>query len=242
MPADLDHRRNAIEAAEGTCPRCGTVRERDQRYCLECGLQLPAVSGTLPRLRRAWMRRVGWYPGDWVWISLLTLLVAAGGAASSIVLTVQRHTDEGHTFAATTASPVTDPTNVPTATTTVPRNTNTLPTAPEPTTTAPTTKPKPRGPANGRLAWPARENGWTIVLVSYPKTNGRPSALATASKAARARLHQVGILDSSKFASLQPGYLVVFTGIYGTKDDADAAVSTARQAGFGGAYSRQIAR
>jgi hypothetical protein len=35
---------------------------------------------------------------------------------------------------------------------------------------------------------------------------------------------------------------VVFTGIYGSRSDADAAVSTARQAGFGGAYSRQIAR
>jgi hypothetical protein len=240
MPADLDHRRNAIEAADGTCPRCGAARERDQRYCLDCGLQLPAVTGTLPRLRRVWMRRVGWYPGDWVWISLLTLLVAAAGAASSIVLTEQRLSGAGPTFQqATTALPVTEPTAVPTATT-PPGNTSTLPTAPEPTTTAP--PPKPSGPPNGRLAWPASENGWTIVLVSYPKTNGRPSALATASKAARARLHQVGILDSSKFASLQPGYLVVFTGIYGSKDDADAAVSTARQAGFGGAYSRQIAR
>ena len=241
MPPDSDHRHSAIQAADGTCPRCGAVRERDQRYCLECGLQLPAVTGTLPRLRRAWMRRVGWYPGDWVWISLLTLLVAAAGAASSIVLTETQKNSEGATFAATKATvPVTEPTAVPTTTRSSPGDTSTLPTAPEPTTTA--RAPKPSGPPNGRLAWPASENGWTIVLVSYPKTNGRPAALATASKAARARLHQVGILDSSKFASLQPGYLVVFTGIYGSKDDADAAVSTARQAGFGGAYSRQIAR
>jgi ribosomal protein S27AE len=240
MPADLDDRRSAIEAADGTCPRCGTVREHDQRYCLECGLQLPAVTGTLPNLRRVWMRRVGWYPGDWVWISLLTLLVAAAGAASSIVLTEQRHSGGGPTFTATATVPVVEPTAVPTATTLPPGDTRTLPTAPEPTTTAPA--PKPTGPPNGRLAWPADENGWTIVLVSYPKTNGRPSALATASKAAQAGLGQVGILDSSGFASLQPGYLVVFTGIYGSKDDADASVSTARQAGFGGAYSRQIAR
>jgi hypothetical protein len=52
----------------------------------------------------------------------------------------------------------------------------------------------------------------------------------------------VGVLDSSRYASLQPGYYVVFTGIYASKSDADAAVGTARQAGFGGAYSRQIAR
>jgi len=52
----------------------------------------------------------------------------------------------------------------------------------------------------------------------------------------------VGILDSSRYASLQPGYFVVFTGVYGSRNDADASVSTARQAGFAGAYSRQIAR
>ena len=91
-------------------------------------------------------------------------------------------------------------------------------------------------------AWPRNENGWTIVLVSYPKTNGRPAALQTADKGARSGLHQVGVLDSSLYASLQPGYYVVFSGVYPAKSDADAAVATARQAGFGGAYSRQIAR
>jgi hypothetical protein len=90
------------------------------------------------------------------------------------------------------------------------------------------------------VPWPAHGNGWTIVLVSYPKVNGRPAALQTATKAA-SRLNQVGVIDSSLHASLQPGYYVVFTGIYGSKADADAGVSTARQAGFGGAYSRQIA-
>ena len=85
-------------------------------------------------------------------------------------------------------------------------------------------------------------NGWTIVLVSYPKTSGRTTALATASRAAKANLRQVGIIDSGGFASLQPGYFVVFSGIYASKSDADASVGTARQAGFGGAYSRQITR
>jgi hypothetical protein len=238
MARDSDERRSAIEAADGTCPRCGAVREHDQRYCLECGLPLPPVTGTLPRLRRAWMRRFGWYPGDWVWISLLTLVVAAAGAATSIALTTQQASGAGPVFTATTKVPVVVPTAVPT-TTTKHAGTTTLPRPPEQTTTAPR---KPAGPPNGRLTWPRSENGWTIVLVSYPKTNGRSSALATASKAAGAGLSQVGILDSSGFASLQPGYLVVFTGIYGSKGDADAAASSARQAGFGGAYSRQIAR
>jgi ribosomal protein S27AE len=214
----MDERERAIEAAERTCPRCGAAREPDQRYCLECGLILPEVSGRLPSLRRRWIRRLGWYPGDWIWVSLLTLVVAGAGAASAIALT--RHVnDAGPTFY-----------RPPTAVTV---------TEPAPGTTAPVKAP---GAKNGRFAWPRNENGWTIVLVSYPKTNGRPSALQTADKAARSGLNQVGVLDSSLYASLQPGYYVVFTGVYPAKADADTAVATARQAGFGGAYSRQIAR
>jgi hypothetical protein len=231
MAAALDERRRAIEAADAACPRCGSVRAADQRYCLECGLQLPPVTGALPSLRRGWIRRLGWYPGDWVWVSLVMLAVAAAGTAGAIVITKERDSTS-RTLTAIASVPVAEPTAVLTATTPAPGNTATLPTPPEPTRSQP----------NGRTLWPKNANGWTIVLVSYPKANGRPSALATATKAAKAGLPRVGILDSGGFASLQPGYFVVFTGIYGSKNDADAAVATTRQAGFGGAYSRQIAR
>jgi hypothetical protein len=234
----MDERETAISATDETCPRCGAARDPDQRYCLECGLVLPEVTGRLPSWRRRWIRRLGWYPGDWIWVSLLTLVIAAAGAAAAIVLT--RHVNEaGSTFAVSTTIPVTEPTVVPTSAPPTTVDTSTLPAAPEPPTTAPVTPPAPK---NGRVVWPKNENGWTVVLVSYPKTNGRPSALQTAGKAAQSGLRQVGILDSSLYASLQPGYYVVFTGIYSSKSDADAAVSTARQAGFGGAYSRHIAR
>jgi hypothetical protein len=239
----MDDRETAIAAAEQTCPRCGARRTPDQEYCLECGLRLPAVTGRVARLRRRWIKRFGWYPGDWVWLSLLTLLVAAGGAAAAIALTQERHS-QGHPFIATgPLTSVAEPTPLPTTTAPATIDTSTLPTAPEPTTSTPgKPKPTPAGPKNGRYEWPANRNGWTVVLVSYPKTNGRPSALTTAGRAARSGLTQVGVLDSSRYASLQPGYYVVFTGIYAGKSDADSAVATARQAGFGGAYSRQIAR
>jgi hypothetical protein len=234
-----EEREEAIAAAERTCPRCGAPREPDQRYCLECGLPLPAVTGRLPALRRRWIRRFGWYPGDWVWLSLLTLVVAAVGATAAILLTQERR-DDGSTFQ-TTPAPITsvqEPTPVPTTTAPPTVDTSTLPSAPEPTTTT----RKPSQPKNGRTVWPANENGWTVVLVSYPKTTGRQAALDTADRAARARLAKVGVLDSSTYASLQPGYYVVFAGIYPGKTEADGAVATARQAGFAGAYSRQIAR
>jgi ribosomal protein L37E len=236
MTDDKDaEREQAIAAADGTCPRCGATREPKQEYCLECGFTLPKVTGRLANWRRRWIRRFGWYPGDWVWVSLLTLLIAIAGATASIALSETTVNDTSGTFVQSTPTtvPVTTPAPVPTTTATT--GTSTLPTPPESTTTT-------SGPKTGRLAWPANENGWTIVLVSYPKTNGTVAAQQTAAKAAHSGLHQVGVLDSSAFASLQPGYLVVFTGIYGSKSDADAAVATARQAGFGGAYTRQVAR
>jgi len=225
-------RRTAIAAADTTCPRCGTARTAADRYCLDCGLRLPIVAGAVPGLRRGWLRRVGWYPGDWVWLSLLTLLVAAAGAAAAIVITSHRRGNAPIVLTAAAGVSVAEPA-VAESTAPVTVNTATLPTAPEPGVSV-----RP----NGRLQWPANVNGWTIVLVSYPKGSGRTTALSTATRAAKANLRQVGIIDSAGFASLQPGYFVVFSGIFGSKSDADAAVGTARQAGFGGAYSRQITR
>jgi hypothetical protein len=223
-----EHRRAAITGTDETCPRCGARRAREQRYCLDCGLPLPEVADRVAGLRRRWLRLFGWYPGDFVWAALLALLVAAVGAAAAIAIS-ERRDDGSQAFqAATAAIPVRAPAAVPPAR--LRAHAGRLPKAPEP------------GRRSGRLTWPRNANGWTIVIVSYPKATGRREALDTATRAAKARLAQVGILDSGRFASLQPGYFVVFAGIYGSKTDADAAVATVRGAGFPGAYSRQIAR
>ena len=232
MASEAAERRTAIAAADTTCPRCGAARGAHDRYCLDCGLRLPVVAGAVPGLRRGWLRRLGWYPGDWVWLSLLTLLVAAAGAAAAIADHESPadgnacRADRGARHLARRACRAAGDDS---------------------------SDREHRDPAegagagaparpNGRLEWPAQVTGWTIVLVSYPKVSGRATALDTASRAAKANLRQVGIIDSAGFASLQPGYFVVFSGIFGSKLDADASVSTARQAGFGGAYSRQITR
>jgi hypothetical protein len=223
----------AVSAAHGTCPRCGAARGPDDRFCLDCGAALPEVTGRRAALRRGWIRRLGWYPGDWMWPSLVALLVAIGGAAVAIAVTERGEPTANAVFNVPATVSVRSPTPVTTpATTAATRATGTLPTPSEPGTAA---------ARNGRLAWPQNENGWTVVLTSYPKDSGRPAALATADKAAKG-LQRVGILDSGGFASLQPGYLVVFAGIYPSQADADAAVPTARQAGFRAAYTRQISR
>jgi hypothetical protein len=229
------HRKFAIAATDGTCPRCGAGRSPDQNYCLECGEALPVVSGRLAAMRRRWIGRIGWYPGDWVWLSLATLAVAAAGAAIAIAVSEHRHSShKGFETVAGGVSLREPAAQVPAGrTATSKTDTSKLPTAPEPG--AP-------GLGNGRTVWPANETGWTIVLVSYPKTFGHPQALATATTAAKKGLSQVGVVDSSSYASLQPGYYVVFAGIFASRAEADAAVGTARQAGFPGAYSREIAR
>ena len=142
-------------------------------------------------MRRRWIARIGWYPGDWVWLSLATLAVAAAGAA--VAIAVSEHRQSAHRGFETVAGDVSlrEPaTQVPTGQTPTPRvDTSKLPTAPEPGNPA---------AGNGRTAWPANETGWTIVLVSYPKTFGHPQALDTATKAAKKGLNQVGIVDSSQ--------------------------------------------
>ena len=186
----------------------------------------------MPALRRRWLRIFGWYPGDFVWAALLALLAAVIGTAAAIVVSERRAQGGPRSFeAATAAIPVRAPAAEPPKQIRARVGAGKLPKAPEASRARP-----------GRATWPKNANGWTIVLVSYPKTTGRIEALDKATDAAKAGLAQVGVLDSSRFASLQPGYFVVFAGIYGSQTDADTAVPTVRAAGFAGAYSRQIAR
>lgn len=90
------------------------------------------------------------------------------------------------------------------------------------------TDESPVGPLSA-TEWPVGEDGWTIVLGSLPQTGGRPAALAR-TRAARAKgLPQVGILDSSRYASLHPGYWVVFSGVYASEAEATSALEAARR-------------
>jgi hypothetical protein len=84
-------------------------------------------------------------------------------------------------------------------------------------------------PAKSKLTvWPSGTNGWTNVLVSVPKLEGRGAAVARAEQARQRGLKQVGVLDSSRYASLHPGYWLVFAGIYATEAEAASARQRAR--------------
>jgi hypothetical protein len=92
------------------------------------------------------------------------------------------------------------------------------------------TLPSPAdGGPSGISEWPPGEDGWTVAIASLPQTDGRRSALERARKARAKGLSQVGVLDSSRYASLHPGYWVVFTGIYSSEAEATSALEAARR-------------
>ena len=223
-------------AGRPLCPRCGTPHEPNQEYCLECGLRLPVeASGLIPRLGRAWRRQLGWYPGDWVWPSLLALLIAAlaGIGAAAFVSHDQKRADYVTGTSPFGAPPATVP----------PPPERTTPTFTAPTTstgTQPTPPKQTTAPPPALTEWPAGKSGWTVVLGSLPTANGRAFALAQARAAEHSGLQAVGIIDSSKYASLHPGYYVLFTGVYTSFDDANTAATTAQSRGYRRAYPRRI--
>lgn len=220
------------------CPRCGAAHGPDQEYCLECGYRLAPGGGTAGRLGSAWVRRFGWYPGDWIWRVLLGFVIAVAGATAAIVLADADA--ENQTIVATEGGPPQAPTTAPqTATVTLPSVSTAgppeVPTAPPPATT---TAPRP----GSLIPWPAGQSGYTVVLESLPVNSGRSLALERARAASRAGLPEVGVLDSNGFSSLHPGYYVVFSGIYSSRSEADQGRLAAAAKGFRAAYSREITR
>jgi hypothetical protein len=212
------------------CPRCGTPYAEAQEYCLECGARLPATGGLIAVLGSAWRKRLGWYPGDWIWPALLALVIAAAAGTASAIWLADRSSASGETLVETSpaASSVQQ-------TETAPEPSTSSRTA---TTAEPPAPPPPPPPANQLTKWPPGRNGWTVVLDSVP--SGSRVAFAEARKALRKGMKQVGVLSSSSYSSLHPGYFVVFAGIFGSEAEAQSALLNAHEHGYGAAYPRQI--
>ncbi len=235
------------------CPNCGTPHDADQEYCLECGARLPAY-------------REARVPAALIAAGLLCALLAIGGVVTGILLT--RGDGGGSPAAATTtlplettlAGPVTqtfvpstdlpatdgadtgaaDTGLPPVETTLVPQGTDpSLTTPTEPATTTPT-EPTTTIPSNQGTGWPQGQSGYTVIVASIPQSKGEAAAESVAMGATSAGLPQVGVLNSSEFSSLRPGFYAVFSGVYSTLDQAKAALPQARSAGFSDAYTRRV--
>jgi hypothetical protein len=235
------------------CPSCGVAYEEDQEYCLECGARLPVNRGVVGVLASAWQRHLAWYPGDWIWPVLLFLLLTVGATAAALAAKSAHEADRPIVAtnvsvpvgpgATQTPIPVTSaPATLATPTVQPTITTGRLPTAPGTgTRTGPVSTTPPPNP-NALAAWPTDKSGYTLVLVSLPVAGGRAAAVARARQAKRAGLDDVGVLVSSDYSSLHPGYYVIFSGIYGSASEASAAVSSAHAHGYTGAYQARVTR
>jgi hypothetical protein len=211
------------------CPRCGAATEQLQEYCLECGLRL-RTPGLVPALAQGWRRRLPWYPGDWIWPSLAALVVAVAAASAAIVWTRDAESAASRTL-------VGDTSPLPTVTEDLAPTTATTPTV---RTSTAAGRPKRPAQRPRLIEWPRGRSGWTLVLASLPTSANREASLAKARQALGAGLPQVGVLESSRFSSLHPGYFVVFSGVYSSLSTAQDAASRAAQAGYGNAYARRV--
>jgi hypothetical protein len=226
--------------AGGECPRCGTPYDRLQEYCLECGQRLTPEAGAGDALAAAVGRPSAWYAGDWVWPALVMLVVALITAAAAVAIAATRDDDDRPRLVVATspivptltgAPPIAPPTTAPSVT---------LPEEEAPVEPPPPPTPPPAA-ANEPITWPAGRNGFTVVLASVPASS-RAAALQRARQAREAGLEEVGVLTSSRYPSLHPGYLVVFSGVYPTLASAQTASGVARQRGYADAYAAQVAR
>jgi cell division septation protein DedD len=102
-------------------------------------------------------------------------------------------------------------------------------TGPGPARTSPSTEPdRPRG-------WPGG-SAYTVILSS---SSADARARAIQRRASDGGL-DAGVLRSSDFASLRPGFWVVFSGAFKQVDDARERQSRARALGFPQAYTRFV--
>jgi hypothetical protein len=115
-------------------------------------------------------------------------------------------------------------------TSTIPTTTTTGTTTLGTTTTTTTT-------TGSTATWPSGRDGYSIFLKS---SQSRSQADAAAQRARSNGLTQVGVLNSSNYQSLRPGYWVTFTGIYDTQQQAESNLSNARSRGFPTAYVRPV--
>jgi hypothetical protein len=181
----------------------------------------------------------------WMWAALAALCLVAlvAGAIAAVALARNDKEPKSSIPVVTTGPGTTDTVGIitqpPTVTinppTTTFGSTTTLPTTTFGTSTLATTT------TGSNVTWPAGKNGWSVFLKSVPTSEGRADADAAAQRARNNGLTQVGVLNSSDYSSLRPGYWVTFTGIYDTQQQAETALPNARSRGFPLAYPRRVA-
>ncbi len=237
------------------CANCDALLEPDQTYCLQCGAPTPVA----PKLRRGGRAALivagalvilGLGAGALAWAvasgdgggTTVTAVPTAGGAIPTDIVPTDTTGTAGTLPTDTTATaPTSTSGTLPTDTTgtagalpTTTAGTSTAPpAATAPATTAATTTAAPSG--GGASDWPAGKSGWTAVVASAKEQ----SAAQQKKTQLQSDGQPAGILFSSDYSSLNPGYYVVFSGVFSSQSAASAQAAKVRSQ-FPGAYPRQV--
>jgi hypothetical protein len=218
------------------CPACLSPVRGDQRYCLECGERLlvdeippPPDGGSAFSNRSTTLLAI---------VAVVLIVVGVGLAWVAL-----REPSAGED---TTDTAITAPTTAPTDT--VMTDTGLTDTTFTDTgmtdtgftdTTITDTGMTDTGSSTG--GWPAGQTGWAVILASKSQSTFQESdAQLVADEAATAGVSMTGVLDSSQFPSLNPGYWAVFSGPYTTREEAEAAAQTIQGQGYPDAYAREV--
>ena len=197
--------------------------------------RLRAAAGVLPRVRRpaadeprrrrrarvAWQRRLAWYPGDWIWPVGSSSSLAVARRRPSCSRTGERERRRPRDRAPDVpVGPGATQGTVPVA------STATIPTPPRRPSRPARSRPRParrrrRRRRRRRTRTRSRPGPREERLHRRPRVaprHGRQGRRrARARQAKQKGLKDVGVLISSQYSSLHPGYYVVFAGIYGTR-------------------------
>jgi hypothetical protein len=231
------------EPLEQACPRCGEQYEAYQEYCLECGARLPG-SYTFGRTVST-----GGPSQPWLWATLAALLLVALVAGAIVAIAASGDDEERGGISGASGTLSGTEGFGGTGLEPVPAGTGAGEAPPPPPGGGAETGGDGGGGGGAAggggqtapIEWPAGQDGFTVVLASVAAEAGRGGATAVARQAIEAGVPDVGVLDSSEFSSLRPGYYVVFSGVYGTIGEAEAALPVVRSSGYELAYPREIA-
>jgi hypothetical protein len=225
---------NAHSEAGGVCPGCGAVLEPLQEYCLACGRRLVETGGA--NLAERWRYALPLADRDWGWPILIALTIAI--LASVLAIAAAQHKKTSTLQALATIPPTTETVQ----TTTGNDTTSATSTGAKTATRSGTISTSPSSPihSTGLIAWPG-PSAYTIVLASLPISNGKAVARQKALEALHSGLEDVGVLDSSDFSSLHPGYFVIFSGVYESQSEALKHLPAAQRAGFSSPYPKRVA-
>jgi hypothetical protein len=119
--------------------------------------------------------------------------------------------------------------------------TSTSPTSTTPTTSTTSTTPTTSttsGTASGD--WPAGKEGWTVVVAGYANDENRARDVAANVK--EDGFADSGVLFSSDFSTLCPGFWVVFSGQLSSRSQAEKRLDALSAKDYAGMYVREIKR